>query len=654
MDDRAVGGGDRDGQAGIHCVEFVHACDAQHGPALGVDVARPHADRDDPELVGGLRPLVRIRLGVAEQVEQTGADDPVSRGQRVDAVAGDQRVGPYRLDHALVGNAVEHLLVEAELLEVGVEVIKARGLESLGVLGGQAAVVHGRRDDRIADLLETPVVVDQVRHAAVPQFGEVGHQSMNDVSPRQVARQGHCPHLLGRLHGGPAQFLVNLVVDLLAGIVVDVIEPGRDGLIRQIHPGALRPAAGFVEDQAGGIQFTGEHGAGVQQLLEHGPLQLVEQFPLHDAGPVAVPQDAAADLVGNPTGQPRCLDREVHALDCQRTDRQHAEFVGQIEPHRRRRLAPWADHVEARFLRQPDLARCHLAAVGVRQLHRIQALEERGLEEHRLAVEIEFAVADRELAHPESGGELVEQDAAASERERRPVEVGIVRRPVPGIGDRQLCLHRGGARVEFQRSLPASDRFIRPIRRADRQFRVDRRPLLAAVFESHVEGSDVGGDPRHDEYVVDVGLAGGDQSDGLPDAAGDRAAPLRRLHLADALDALVRHKDRPGDAHHERVDLARLEGHVHAEFEGREPALVEAHRLVVEPDLGLEVDRVEVQSHGPPCPIGRDGEVAAIPGYALVVLLVLLPAARHGNRASARRFGKAIRNVPAGVAPLVL
>ena len=45
--------------------------------------------------------------------------------------------------------------------------------------------------------------------------------------------------------------------------------------------------------------------------------------------------------------------------------------------------------------------------------------------------------------------------------------------------------------------------------------------------------------------------------DALSCAAGDRAAPLRRLHLADAFDALVRHEDRPGHAHRQRVDLAR-------------------------------------------------------------------------------------------------
>ena len=220
----------------------------------------------------------------------------------MDAVPNDQRVGPHRLDHALVGNAVEYLLVEAELLEVGVEVIKARGLECLRVLVGQASVVHGWRDDRIANLLEAPVVVDQVRHTAVAQFGEVGHQAGNHVSPGQGARKPHRTHLLGRLHGGPAELLVDLVVDLLARIVVDVVELGGHGLIGQVHIGALGPPARFIENQACGIELPGEHGARLQKLFEHGLLQLVEQFPLHHAGPVAVAKDAVADLVGNPAG----------------------------------------------------------------------------------------------------------------------------------------------------------------------------------------------------------------------------------------------------------------------------------------------------------------------------------------------------------------
>ena len=114
------------------------------------------------------------------------------------------------------------------------------------------------------------------------------------------------------------------------------------------------------------------------------------------------------------------------------------------------------------------------------------------------------------------------------------------------------------------------------------------------MFEDDVEEGGGVGDPWLNEDVVNVGPAGGNEANGLPDAAGDRAAPLRCFHLADALDALVRHEDRSGDAHRERVDLARLESLVHAELERRETALVEAHRLIIEPDLGLEVDRVEV------------------------------------------------------------
>ena len=116
----------------------------------------------------------------------------------------------------------------------------------------------------------------------------------------------------------------------------------------------------------------------MQQLFEDRSFQLVEQFPLHHTGAVSVAQDALAYLVGDPSREARRFKRKIHTFNCQRAHGQDTHLVAEIEPHRRRWFAPRSDHIESRFFGQHDFADRHFAAVGVRQLHRVQPLEKCG------------------------------------------------------------------------------------------------------------------------------------------------------------------------------------------------------------------------------------------------------------------------------------
>ena len=284
----------------------------------------------------------------------------------------------------------------------------------------------GRRDG-IADFGKALVARLQIGQAAVAQLGEESHQLRDHVLAGQSAPQSHCPHLLMGLAAGMQQLVVGRLVDLRPGVGVDIVEFGGFGFVGQIAVRSLSPPARFVQDQARGIQLAGKDGHGAKHPDEHRPFQFVEELPLHHAGPVSVAQDALPHLILDPARQACGFHGEVHALHGQAAHCQHAHLVTEIEPHRRRRLAPRADHVETGVLRQLDLADGHLAAVGVGQSHGIQPLEEGGLQVHGGAVESESLVANGELTHPESRGPLVGSGVAARHVDLGAVQVGIVR-----------------------------------------------------------------------------------------------------------------------------------------------------------------------------------------------------------------------------------
>ena len=113
-----------------------------------------------------------------------------------------------------------------------------------------------------------------------------------------------------------------------------------------------------------------------------------------------------------------------------------------------------------------------------------------------------------------------------------------------------------------------------------------------------------------------------------------------------AVDPPVLQQDRPGHAHRQDVLRAGPDHLVDAEVERGEAALVAAHGLVVEPDLGREVDRVEVQADDAALPRRGDREGVAVERDPLVVLLRQLPAARDRDRS-----GLSLRKMPVDEPP---
>ena len=123
--------------------------------------------------------------------------------------------------------------------------------------------------DGVANLRKAIVIIYQVGQTAVTQFGKECHQPRNDISARQPAVQPHLAHLFMRFAAGQYQLLVDLLVDLLTGIVVYVVEVCRFGLVGKIPVRALGPSARLVQDQASRIDFPRHDSMATKNTKRH-------------------------------------------------------------------------------------------------------------------------------------------------------------------------------------------------------------------------------------------------------------------------------------------------------------------------------------------------------------------------------------------------
>ncbi len=230
--------------------------------------------------------------------------------------------------------------------------------------------------------------------------------------PNVFRLEAHRPHF-GIGFSKSQKTGIGQIIERSAGIDMDIVERYRLKLVRQVDICPIGKAARFVENHSRRIELAREHGHRMLEALELRAPDFVEDFPLHDAGAVAVAKDGGTDLVFNAVRHLRRCRRPLpHAFDRQTADHHHAHFIGQIEPHGRWRLAPRADHIESGILGELDFPDRHFFAVGKRQLGGIEPLEKGGLDIDRLAVEFKLLVVDRQLAHAEANRLFVLSDHA--------------------------------------------------------------------------------------------------------------------------------------------------------------------------------------------------------------------------------------------------
>jgi len=131
------------------------------------------------EIAGGNQEMNEIELPCVLSI-QTGINEPRYvgiRGIRKVAsldipvyTAGDLGIAADGLDHSLVGDAVDLLLIEAKLLEVGIYLVESAFCQNLSVFIRKAPMVNCRWCDGTAHLCKSPVIVHKVGQTAIAQF----------------------------------------------------------------------------------------------------------------------------------------------------------------------------------------------------------------------------------------------------------------------------------------------------------------------------------------------------------------------------------------------------------------------------------------------------------------------------------------------------
>ncbi len=263
---------------------------------------------------------------------------------------------------------MDRLLIETERLQVGVNGVQPALLEHVANRLGQITVVAIRRNQGVALFGEALVVVDQVGETAVAYLRNDGQTARRGLAGRESDRsQPHRLDLFRRL-GERQESVVGCVVQGCPGIAMHVVEHFRLEPVRQVDVRSAGESARLIEYQSRGVQTSSQHRHGMLQPLEIFAHDLVEDLPLDDARPVAVAKHGRADLVFDSIAQVRCDGRPTtHAFDRHPADDHHAHLVAQVEPHRRRRLAPRTDHVEAALFGKLNLPPGHFLAIGIGQ-----------------------------------------------------------------------------------------------------------------------------------------------------------------------------------------------------------------------------------------------------------------------------------------------
>ncbi|OPZ16068.1 MAG: hypothetical protein BWZ10_01559 [candidate division BRC1 bacterium ADurb.BinA364] len=606
---------------------FVDSRKPQRGSVRGIHVSRSGADGQAERLVRFPRAIIGL-LGFAEQIHQSRAENPVAVAEGMHAIAVHARIAARRFEHPLVGLRMNLLALFAIGFEIGIQAVESRIGQRPLERKQQIAVIAIIGRQRVAFAFVAPAIGFQVGPAAVADFRDVRQQAGGDLAAA-VARGGGNAHRQA-LFVGLAQrqkALVARFVERSARIIVHIVDPDRLRLARQVERRSAGEAARFVKNQPRGVQPPRQHRHAVLQPAQAVAHDFVENFPGNNRRMVAVAQDCLTHLgfdalagVGS--------DRRpvVHALDRERTDEQHAHFVGQIIHKGRRRLAPGADAVEPAFLDKLDFAADEFLARRQRQRIRIQAFVEDRLEEKRIAIEHEIVVANGELAQAEARSKCVGDLPLLDQLDFQTIQKRIVQRPGAGAGDNEPGMEGAlaGRRVEGRFELRADLGFVAP--REDTGARQQMPPLQPQILHRRI-GLDGARRPiGAGEQVLDAHRGRRLDFHRLPQPSGDGAAPMRHIVAPQTVDDDVLRDDRADHADNERVLALEIQQVGDLEFEAGVSAFVESGGLAVDIRLGAIIGRAEAQAHASPLPSRGDGEAPAIPGRALVVLAQRLPA----------------------------
>ena len=253
---------------------------------------------------------------------------------------------------------------------------------------------------------------------------------------------------------------------------------------------------------------------------------------------------------------------------------------------------------------------------------------------------MEVPGAHIELTEPGPDRGLVQWGAAVGQGDGDPVQervVGVPRVDVPhgqpdrGLGGAGRARHRGGGPGGHETALVLGHRHR-------------QRPGGEAshvTFDKNLGGDLAGGQGGGDEHLGDPGRGDDPQIDGPDDAAevvaaarpevsvGGGLVAVRGLVEDDAVDALGHRVQHP---HREQVAGPVLDRGGDVERERAVAALVTAHGLPVDPHGRGVVDRLEGQQQPVGAgPLGR-GELAPVPGQAVVLGQDLLDDPGHRRR----------------------
>ena len=239
-------------------------------------------------------------------------------------------------------------------------------------------------------------------------------------------------------------------------------------------------------------------------------------------------------------------------------------------------------------------------AVGIVALVEHQPLED------RLAVDLDRLAVDGEAAQPGVAARAVDHVASGVEQvDVQVVQVRVFDRPQPaalgGMGRSRRGTKSASAAHSAATTSPASS------------FRVARRRSPAACR--------VSGCSRRIMLLATSGvmrgrrraLGHGFQPDRLPDAGGADVDRASGAVFAGLLAARLRRAVIVARAHDDRDRLAGLGDTAQVAGEGRKAAAMAPDFHAVDPHGRIVIDRLEVQQHAPPGPVGRDRHLAPVP-----------------------------------------
>ena len=416
---------------------------------------------------------------------------------------------------------------------------------------------------------------------------------------------------------------------------MDVVDGGRFIGAGQINAAPVCKTAGFVDDQARGIQLAHLEGDAVFEAFEAVAEDFVEHFPHRNAGMVAVALDHFNGFVFNASpGVGRELRPMAHALDRKRAHKQDAQFIGEVIHDFGLGLAPRADGVEVAVFDEGKFLFEQLDVSGIGEGMRIKRLVERGFEDEFFAVEVEVLARCGERAKAKARFLAVGLRVAGRDCYCRHIEVGIVQFPEFVVVNRDgLCVLRA-ARVEGQGFLDGRDRGLAANRR-DRPFDLGGLDAHRPILKCAGKGRYAGGDVRADKRILDKNRASGNEGHGLPDAAGYGPAPVRHVVAAQAVDDHLAGDDRRDHAHGNEIFLG-CEQVADFQLKSRVAPFVRASGLAIDPDFCAVIDRLKANADGFAAPTLGQGDDFAVPRHALVVSHKFFQTRGHGDLGKVR------------------